>query len=196
MTSVLPSSTGATPADRLSPVSAEAPRDSRGDSVTWRSLLLGTAAVVALSALGPVNDYAFSNTSIVSGFLPLGVVVILFLLIVAVNAPLYRFAPKSALTQRELAVITLMVLVACGLTNWGLMRFLIPQPVLPFHFGGTDPGFWKSFLALDLPKWLFPVQSIRDGVADPVATWFYFHVPRGEKIPWSAWIVPLSAWGV
>jgi hypothetical protein len=37
---------------------------------------------------------------------------------------------------------------------------------------------------------------VHDGVADPVATWFYFHVPRGEKIPWTAWLVPLCAWGI
>jgi hypothetical protein len=191
-----PSSTAAENVDRLARVTA--PLSARPDArrVTWRSLLLGTAAVVAVAALSPYNDYALSNTSAVAGFLPLAAVVILFVLIVAINAPLHRWAPSRALSPAELAVILLMVLVACGLTNWGLMRFFIPQPVVPFHIGATDPAFWKSFLALDLPAWLFPVSSVHDGRSDPVATWFYFHVPRGEATPWRAWIRPLIAWGI
>jgi hypothetical protein len=168
----------------------------RQPSITWRSLLLGTVAVIAVCALTPFNDYALSNTSLISGYLPLAVVVTLFLMIVAVNAPLHRFSPANALTGGEMGVVTLMVLVACGLTNWGLMRFLIPQPVMPFHIGASDPAFWKAFTNLHLPHWLFPVANVQDGQSDTVVTWFYFRVPRGEHIPWTAWIIPLACWGV
>src|SRR5439155_21731391 len=96
----------------------------------------------------------------------------------------------------ERALVLLMGLIACGLTNWGLILFLIPQPVVPFHYGASDPAFFKSFLGLDLPAWLFPVSSVREGRSDPVVTWFYFRVPRGESIPWGAWVKPLLAWGI
>ena len=56
--------------------------------------------------------------------------------------------------------------------------------------------FWNAFTAMGLPDWLFPVANIAEGRTDPVATWFYTRVPRGERIPWSAWIIPLLAWGV
>jgi hypothetical protein len=49
---------------------------------------------------------------------------------------------------------------------------------------------------MNLPKWLFPVADVAEGRTDPAATWFFTRVPRGEHIPWSAWIVPLIAWGV
>ena len=46
-------------------------------SVTWRSLLLGTLAALAVCALTPLNDLILSNTSLSAGFLPLGAVLIL-----------------------------------------------------------------------------------------------------------------------
>src|SRR5581483_1303508 len=131
-----------------------------------------------------------------AGYLPLAAVLVLFILIVVINAPLHRWLPRHALSRGEMAVVMLMTLVSCSLPNWGLMRFFIPTPVEPFHLGAADPAFWKQFMAMDLPKWLFPVGNLREGRTSPVAEYFFQRVPRGEHIPWSAWIVPLLAWGV
>src|SRR5690348_1034684 len=81
-------------------------------AVTWRSVLVGTVAAVLICGLAPYNDIVLSDTSLAAGFLPLGAVVLLFLLIVGVNAPLHRWRPGSALTTAELATVVLMVLVA------------------------------------------------------------------------------------
>ena len=95
----------------------------------------------------------------------------------------------------QLAIVLLMTLVSCGIPNWGLMRFLAPTPVAPFHLGASDERFWNTFAGMNLPAWLFPVESVEKGRTDPTATWFYTRVPRGESIPWAAWIIPLLAWG-
>ncbi len=100
------------------------------------------------------------------------------------------------LTTPELAVVTLMVLVASSIPNWGLMRFFIPTPVAPFRLGASDPQFWNTFTGMNLPKWLFPVSDIRNGRTDPIAVWFYTRIPQGEHISWSARIAPLLAWGI
>ena len=163
---------------------------------TWRSIIIGTLGVIAVCGLTPFNDFVFSDTSLCAGFLPLIVVLIQFLLIVGINAPLHRWAPRYALTTGELAVILLMVLVACSLPNWGLMRFFIPTPVAPFHLGQSDGTLWKMFVDMGLPKWLFPVDDIKSGRTSHVVQWFYNHVPAGESIPYRSWIIPLLTWGV
>src|SRR6187549_3871255 len=107
------------------PVAGEArglPLTPRENAVTWRSMLLGTLAVAIVCGLTPYNDFVLSDTSFTAGYLPLSAVLILFVLVVGINAPLHRFAPRHALTQRELAVVVLMSLLACGLPSWGLMR--------------------------------------------------------------------------
>src|SRR5881392_1737226 len=99
--------------------------------VTWRSFLLGTIAVIAICSLTPINDFTFSNTSLTVGFIPLALVLVLFVLVVGINAPLHRWFPQHALSSGELAVVVLMSMMACSLSNWGLMRFFIPTPASP-----------------------------------------------------------------
>ncbi|MGB7158858.1 MAG: DUF6785 family protein [Tepidisphaeraceae bacterium] len=182
--------------DDTSDLSAPLPLTPRVHAVTWRSVLLGTIAVAIVCGLTPYNDFVLSDTSFTAGYLPLSAVLISFVLVVGINAPLHRFAPRHALSQRELAVVVLMLLLACGLPSWGLMRFLIPMPVSPFYLGSTDGQFWRMFTGLDLPAWLFPVPSVAQGRSSSIAMWFYTRVPAGESIPWGAWVVPLFAWGV
>src|SRR4051812_35497412 len=97
------------------------PELSGAKSITWRSLLLGTIAVIAVCGLTPLNDLILNDTSLNAGFMPLGAVLILFVLVVGINAPLHKWFPSAALSTGELAIIVLMTLIACSLPNWGLM---------------------------------------------------------------------------
>ncbi len=165
-------------------------------AVTLRSVLLGLVAVAAVCSLTTFNDFVLSNTSLTAGFLPLGTVLILFILVVGINGSLHRWLPRWALSTGELAIIVLMMLVSCSVPNWGFMRFFLPIPTTPFHLGARDEIFWKAFTGMNLPHWLFPVDNIAGGRTSHVVTWFYDHVPTGEAIPYSAWLIPLAAWGV
>ncbi|MDB5326065.1 MAG: hypothetical protein JWM57_1634 [Phycisphaerales bacterium] len=165
--------------------------------VTWRSVLLGTLAVILVCGLTPLNDFVLTDSSLCAGFLPLIAIVIEFLLIVVFNSFLHRFAGRHALGSRELAVIGMMTLAACSIPNWGLMRFFIPTPIAGAFLGSSDPGLWTTIQSMKLPAWLFPTP-LGNGPypSDPVVSWFYNRAPPGEAIPWSSWIKPLAAWGV
>jgi hypothetical protein len=178
------------------PLSSGPGAPARQRSLTPRSVLIGAAFAAAVCGLTPLSDLTVNDTSLVSGFVPLGAVLALFLLVVGINAPLHRWRPRHALRSGEMAVILMMTLVSCGLPNWGLTRFFVPTPVAPFHIGASDQTFWKAFLAMDLPHWLFPVPDVKSGRVSPVAEWFFTSAPDGAKIPYSAWITPLLGWGV
>lgn len=169
----------------------------RRRAVTLRSLLLGSLGVLFVCGLSPYNDIVLTDTSLTAGFLPLAATLLLFVVVVGINAPLHRFAPRYALGTGELAVVMVMTLVSSALPGWGLMRFLIPTPVVPFYMGTASGPFWRAFESMGLPPWLFPVESIEEGRSSDVVNWFYNSIPRdGGEIPWAAWIVPLAAWGV
>ena len=166
-------------------------------AVTLRSVVLGSLAVCLVCGLTPFNDYVVANTFLVGGYLPLVVVTSFFVLIVCVNAPLHRLAPRRALGAGELAVVMAMMLVSCGLPSQGLMRSFIPLLVAPFYHGNANPVFWKAFTGMDLPSWLFPIDaSDGDARSSPIVQYFYSRVPDNGPIPWSAWVAPLAAWGV
>jgi hypothetical protein len=170
--------------------------DEQKPAITLRSVLLGLIAVVLVCAVTPFNDYVLSNTSLTAGFMPLGMVLILFVLVVGINGTLHRWFPRRALGTGELAIIVLMTLVACSLPNWGMMRFLVPMPVTPFHMGARDELFWNAFTGMNLPTWLFPAGTIQNGRTSPIIEWFFNRVPAGGAIPWGAWLMPLAGWGV
>src|SRR6185369_11104549 len=86
-------------------------------AITRRSLIVGAICVAAVCGLTPLNDLIFSDTSLVSGFLPLAAVLVAFVLVVGVNAPLSRWWPRRALSGGELAIAMLMTLVACSIPN-------------------------------------------------------------------------------
>ena len=54
------------------------PRRARG--ITFRSILIGTIAALLVCGLTPYNDYVLSDTPLTAGFMPLGAVLIEFLL--------------------------------------------------------------------------------------------------------------------
>jgi hypothetical protein len=164
--------------------------------VSWRSGLLATAGTVLVCGLTPYNDYVVANTYFVGSYLPIVIVLTSFILIVLVNAPLHRFAPRQALASGELAVILGAMLVSCSLPSSGLMRVLIPTIVAPLYYGGFDEQFWSAFRKLELPAWMFPVEPSEAGRASYVVTGFYMRLQEGTSVPFDAWVTPLIGWGI
>ena len=69
--------------------------------ITWRSVSLGLMGVVTICGLTPYNDYALNNTFMVGNNLPLGVVMLLFIMTTCINGPLSRWARSLPLTTRN-----------------------------------------------------------------------------------------------
>lgn len=180
------------------PVEAETlPQSSEANSraITWRSVGIGAVAVALLCAIAPYNDFVVANTFLVGSYLPLALVLTIFLLVILVNAPL-RAMNHQGLSSGELSIVLLMLLVGSSIPGQGLLRTLLPSMVAPFYFGQSNPPFWEAFSKLDLPAWLFPVESIKDGRTSDVAQQFYGRTPPGQAMPLSAWVIPLLGWGV
>ena len=91
---------GARELDRRPPLVATAHAD-RPRAITWRSVTMGLAGTVLICAFTPYNDYVLRNTYIVGNNLPLGAMVLAFLVAVCANGPLSRFAPRYALSSGE-----------------------------------------------------------------------------------------------
>lgn len=167
-----------------------------GRAVTPRSVLIGTTLVAGLCWIVPYNDYVVGNTFLIGSYLPLAAVLAIFVLVVLVNAPLHAWRPGSALRTGELAVILIMLLVAGSVPGQGLLRAFLPSLAAPFYFGQQNQAFWDALVKMGLPAWMFPVESIEQGRADPAITEFYGRTPAGQAMPLAAWIVPLAGWGV
>lgn len=175
------------------------PKDGKQRAVTARSVGLGLAGVVLICGLTPYNDYALNNTFLVGNNLPLGVVMLTFLLTVCVNGPLSRWKPAWALSTGEVAVAFTMVLVSCALPSSGLMRYL-PGALTGPLFHARDRGEYLAFLeSLELPAWIFPSfagETVREWANDPITWGFHERWTEDGGVPLGAWVRPGIAWGV
>ncbi len=176
--------------------SADSVAAASGRFVTFRSAVLGLLLGTGICLLTPYNDYAVGNTFLVGNYFPPVVAVGLLATVVLVNAPLLRFGPRWAYRPGELAVVLAVTLVACSIPSQGFLRFTLPYLVVPFHFGEIQPDYWRAFLALELPTWLFPVQDYESARTSGVVDFFYARLPAGQSVPWSAWVGPVLVWGV
>ena len=165
-------------------------------AITWRSVTLGTLIIAAICALTAYNDHVVVNTFLIGSYLPLALVLMLFLVVIVGNSFLHRFRPTSALSSRELSIVVLMTLLGCGIPSQGLMRYFAAMLVGPFSQGSTNAGFWQAFTAAQLPDALFPVPSIAQGRNSPIINDFMGRVQPGQSIPYWAWVKSSACWGI
>lgn len=176
--------------------------------LTWRSIALGLLGVALICTFAPYNDYVLNNTYLVGNFLPLGLLIAFLTLVLAVNAPLYRWCPRKALRPGELAVTLAMLLVGCAVPTSGLLRYLPSHLVGIPHLADSNPDHRLLLQKLDLPGWMFPADDPATPVAErgstPVVQDYVGHaqaedetfLARWRAVPWRAWMRPALGWGV
>ncbi len=177
--------------------------------VNPRSLLLGLAGICFVCSLTAYNDYVMNNTYLIGNFLPIGLLLFFLVVLMLVNGPLHRWAPRQAFSSGELAVALGMTLVSCTLPSSGLMRYL-PTMLVGLHTTASAGGERLDTLqTLDLPAWLFPTadgHTLQERANDPVFSFFYGRNPdvpidgsfwdRLGAVPWQAWVTPTISWGL
>ena len=172
--------------------------------MTWRSVGLGLVGSAVLCGLTPYNNFVLNNTKTVGSFLPLGLLLLAAAFLALVNAPLWKLAPRHALSRGELGVTLAMVLLACTTASSGLMRYLPGHLVGSHHLAGADGGI-ASFLrdGGSLPDWLLPDFEHNDPAAragEAVVTNYLGRTPGDPvalaAVPWAAWLRPALTWGV
>jgi hypothetical protein len=179
--------------DSIDPISSQRP------AVSWRSILLGLLGVTIICGVTPYNDYALNNTFLVGNNLPIGVVMLTFLFVLCINAPLHRWWPRHALSGGELSVALSMTLVSCALPSSGLMRYFPPSLVSPFYHALYNRPFLDLLERMHLPSWIFPTMAgtgPREWMNDPVVIDYIGRWTEPGPYPFLAWIKPAITWGI
>jgi len=111
--------------------------------------------------------------------------VFLLFILTFVNAALARVDDNLPLSQSELVVIYVMVLVACAIPNRGVTVF-IPILTSAFYFA-TPENEWADLIHPYIKGWMVPQNS-------DVVRFLYEGAPRGAENLWAPWIKPLLLW--
>jgi hypothetical protein len=179
----------------------------RRNPVNWRSLILGLIGVVFICGLTPYNNCVVANTDLVGSLLPTGLLLYFILIVMAINAPLLRFAPRWAFTAPELAVALGMTLVSCALPYAGMMRYLPGNLVGYWDWAAKDASCRELMTKLNLPNWMFPTFHSADPALrgnERVITQYIGRAPTDTDtiaahwmaVPWALWRTPAISWGI
>jgi hypothetical protein len=156
--------------------------------------LVGLLGALFIWIATPYNNFIVRSVYISDSYLPVAALFCILALVAGINPLLRWFRPRWALDSSQLAVALSVMLVASVLPGHGLMRWL------PYTLGRTplmvrdDKNLAEIYEEMDLPPSLFPVK-LGYGLDMPASEYFVSELPRGESIPWEAWVGPLCAWG-
>jgi len=174
------------------PVETAAAGEMRG-GVPFRALFWG-AAGAALTAL-VVTQAEMVLSSLRVGYLQFPPVALgLLLILVFVNRGLKALWARLGLTSSDLLVVYSMVLVAAMVSSHGVIQKFIPQLVAAKYFQNNTNAWHERFDPHTSPN-IVPYDP-RNPDKQDVAEWYYNKLPRGQAVPWEAWVTPLLNWGL
>ena len=156
--------------------------------VSVRAVAIGLFLAVAINFVMLYNDYYLSNTLLILNHFPM-VAMALLLVLVAGNAVLRRIPGAVPLRPGEMLLIWSMLAIGGGIGSTGFARCIIGFMASPAYYA-TPSNDYAEFLVKPLPAWAV-VSKDSDSTA---LRWYFEGLPRGQRIPWGAWLVPLSAW--
>ncbi len=111
---------------------------------------------------------------------------IFFLLVFAVNALLGLVGRCFSLGRGDLVLVYAMLMMAVTAPTYNFLNFLIVIITGPYYMATAENEFAEIYHPY-IPDWMVP--------QDRYAIFhLYEGLPRGESIPWGAWIEPLGHW--
>ncbi|MBV9868779.1 MAG: hypothetical protein JO316_25760 [Abitibacteriaceae bacterium] len=165
--------------------------------VTRRVVVLALALAVLFGYIIPIIDIKLRNTYLGGTQLPAGGLAVLLILLLIVNPVLWVVRQQWQFARNEILTIYITCLFSCLVPGVGAENFLVPNFIAPFYYA-TRENRWLDFLLPHLKPWFTPAIKWVNGqnqYNEPVITG-WFTGTGAAPIPWSAWLVPLIAWGV
>ena len=155
--------------------------------LTLRAFVVGVCLSFFISIFAPYGVLMIKGSEMAENFATPAAMLMLLILTLVVN-PMLKLVRRSwGFSYEELVAMYIMMIVACSIPTMGLTANLLPTLSGAFYYA-TPENEWKDMIWPYLPDWLFP--------DDPEVTvkYFYEGIPKGDPIPWMAWIRPLLAW--
>ncbi len=167
--------------------------------MSFRSILIGILGAVAMGAGGQyVNKYIPGARGLIRGHLPVSVFGMMIFFVLFINPLIARIRASWRFRPAEIALIMALILVACGITDAGLMRQIPKAPIQPVLMNRTHPGWQRANLIEETPSALlvnegqFDDRIIEDYVTAMGEPGRPIHI---REVHWQAWWRPLAIWG-
>lgn len=163
--------------------------------ITGRVVILCLMLAVFFGYVIPIIDIKLYNTFLGSTNLPPGAIAVLLVLLLVINPLLKLLHRRWAFRRNELLTIYICCLFSTLVPGHGSPSLVVTQIIGSFYYA-TPENRWQEFLQPHLKPWLTPALTPNGNYNKQVVEGWYVGLGAGEDhIPWSAWAMPLMAWG-
>lgn len=145
---------------------------------------LGLCALISVGL--PYGEFVIKGTRLGLSSSTPAAFFLLFWLVALVQPLLGLVRRHWAFNRAELLLITAMMMLATAIPSRGFTGAAIPAISSVLYYA-TPENNWVELLLPHIP----PSLIVQDEVA---IKQFYEGLPRGQSIPWGAWVGPLSWW--
>lgn len=150
------------------------------------AMLTGLGLCALISVGLPYGEFVIKGTRLGLSSSTPAAFFLLFWLVALVQPLLGLVRQHWAFNRAELLLITAMMMLATAIPSRGFTGAAIPAISSVLYYA-TPENNWVELLVPHIPTALI----VQDEVA---IKQFYEGLPRGESIPWGAWIGPLAWW--
>ena len=165
--------------------------------MTLRAAILGLLAAACICGFTYYNDCVLNQSLLISDHMPVLIYGGLILFMAVLNPLLRGWRARLALTAAEVALVLALVLAACCVPAFGLMRTFTASLMLPHHHTLKEPA-WREHEVVRL----VPGKMLADVGQDESATLTAFVQGLSEgnqhiswrQVPWQAWGRTLGFW--
>jgi len=157
--------------------------------VTARAICLGFFLSLVIDLWMAYNDFYLNNSLMIGNHFPFVSIVAVILLVLGVNTAARKWFGSPGLQPGELLLVWGMIGIAGSVCSAGLVRYLLSWVAVPAYYANGSNEY-DIYVIKHLPSWMLLARD----PADKALRWFMEGLPRGESIPWGAWVVPLTAW--
>lgn len=162
------------------------PASQPAPTIRLPAMLTGLGLCALISVGLPYGEFVIKGTRLGLSSSTPAAFFLLFWLVALVQPLLGLVRPHWAFNRAELLLITAMMMLATVIPSRGFTGAAIPAISSVLYYA-TPENNWVELLVPHIPTALI----VQDEVA---IKQFYEGLPRGESIPWGAWIGPLSWW--
>ncbi|MCM8830296.1 MAG: hypothetical protein NC824_04785, partial [Candidatus Omnitrophica bacterium] len=154
--------------------------------LTRRAFITGLLLSIAIAFVAQYSVNITHSSYMAIDHMPAGGIFFFFVLVFIINTLFKLIRPSLAFSPGELLLVYIMVLVASSVTEMGLGSQILPIISGPMYYASPE-NQWEGLIFPHLKKFL--IVNNQDA-----ARYFFEGLPSGMKIPWAAWIKPLSVW--
>ncbi|MCZ7646046.1 MAG: hypothetical protein M5U26_12295 [Planctomycetota bacterium] len=165
------------------------------EAPSWRGWALGLSGVVLLAWLTPVVEYGYGRLFVSVNLLPMASLFLL-LALAGLNLAVRAARGRLGLRSQDLALFTIMTMVAAAVPGYGFVSFLIGVLSNGSFYARPENG-WREAIVAHQPAWLVPHDPVDPASLDPrPIEWLMTGLPPGASIPWLAWLGPYLWWAL